>query len=149
MTAQLRAARTTDAGKLGAIMQDFIDKAPWMPVLHSKAETISFCGTMIDRGWVTVAENFGRVIGFLALDGNEVAALYIARDVQGLGIGAVLLGHAKTHCEQLTLWTFQANTGAVRFYQSHGFCEVTRSNGGLNDEKLPDIQFLWMQKESA
>ena len=60
MTAcHLRPARTTDAGRVGAILSAFIDDTPWMPRIHTRAEDLSFAGMMIDRGWITVAEVAG------------------------------------------------------------------------------------------
>lgn len=141
MTVTLRPAQPTDAGKLGEILYRFEADTPWMPKTHCEAEAIGFCGTMIDRGWVTVALS-DRVIGFLARDRAEVCALYVHPDGQGQGIGKALLDHAKSIQSPLTLWTFQANTGAQRFYLREGFVELRRTEGD-NDEGLPDILFHW------
>lgn len=141
MTCILRPSQPTDAGKLGAILHHFEATTPWMPKTHCEAEAIAFCGTMIDRGWVTVAMT-DRVVGFLARDGGEICALYVHPDAQGQGIGKALLDQAKSAQSPLTLWTFQANEGAQRFYLREGFAEVRRTEGD-NDEGLPDILFHW------
>lgn len=115
-----------------------------MPVLYSEAETISFCGVMIDRGWVTVAEQEGRVVGFLARDGAEICSLYLAPQCCGQGIGKALLQEAKAAEPQLWLHAFVANTGARRFYQREGFHQGVRGTGQDNEEGLPDIRFDWI-----
>ncbi|MEL6292571.1 MAG: GNAT family N-acetyltransferase [Pseudomonadota bacterium] len=84
--------------------------------------------------------------GFLARDGEAIHALYIAPAAQGQGIGSALLQQAQAASPRLSLWTFQANTGAQRFYKRHGFDEVLRTSGTGNDEKLPDIRMFWQRE---
>lgn len=149
MSVVLRPARSTDAGTTGSILQAFCTDTPWMPVLHTGAETVSFCGSMIDRGWVTVAEENGRVVGFIARDGEWINALYLALDFTGQGIGLQLLNSAKAGTDRLRLWTFQANSGAQAFYEREGFVETERTDGAGNDENLPDIAYLWTKEAHA
>ena len=145
MTLRLRPATPLDASRIGVILHRFEQDTPWMPKEHSLAEVISFCDRMIARGWVTVAEtaHAGEIEGFLARDGAEVCSLYIAPASCGRGIGKALLDRAKQQVPHLALWTFQANTGAQRFYLREGFAEVRRSNGQRNTEGLPDIEYHW------
>ncbi|MDG1431432.1 MAG: GNAT family N-acetyltransferase, partial [Paracoccaceae bacterium] len=139
----IRPARSTDAGRTGAIMSEFIDTTDWMPRIHTRAEDIGFCASMIDRGWVSVAEVDGAVVGFLAKDAQEVNALYVANAAQGRGVGKALLDAAKQGAELLELWTFKANEGARRFYLREGFTEMHETDGTRNDEKLPDVFLQW------
>lgn len=143
MTLTIRAARSTDAGATGEILHRFQNETDWMPRLHTGAETIAFCGSMIARGWVSVAEAEGRVIGFMALDGEEICSLYLAPEATGRGAGKALLDHAKSQRDRLFLYTFQANMGARKFYEREGFLEAGRNDGSRNEEGLPDIAYLW------
>lgn len=143
MSFHLRPARSTDAGKTAAILSGFIDDTDWMPRIHTRAEDVSFTADMIDRGWVTVAEQDSRVVGFSAREGEMVHALYVAAQARGQGCGAALLAAMQQETEKLTLWTFQANTRAQAFYARHGFVEVERSDGARNDEGLPDMRYVW------
>lgn len=43
----------------------------------------------------------------------------------------------------LSLWTFQVNGPARRFYQRHGFTEVERTDGQRNHEREPDVRYVW------
>ncbi len=142
----LRPARSTDAGSVGAILSEFIDTTPWMPRMHSRAEDIAFAGTMIDRGWVTVAEDGDAVAGFAAREDSELHALYIAAPAQRCGIGSALLRAAQEQVDRLSLWTFQVNAAAQAFYAAHGFEPREQTNGADNDEGLPDIRFEWTRK---
>ena len=144
----LRPARSTDAGKVGGILTEFAATTDWMPKLHTGAEDIAHAGAMIKRGWVTVAEANGKVIGFVACDGADLNALYVAGAARGEGAGTALLRFVMGQYDRLSLWTFQANAGAQRFYLRHGFVEVLRTDGATTDEKLPDVRFEW-QREGA
>lgn len=144
MTPEIRDARPTDAGKIAAIMTEANAAPDWKPHLHSAAQDVAFCGRMIDRGWVRVAVAADRaILGFIARDGEEVDALYVAAPARGHGIGKALIADAKARVARLELWTFQRNTGAQRFYEREGFAEVTRTDGADNQEKLPDVRYAW------
>ena len=144
----LRPARSTDAGTLGAMMTGAA--RPWKPLLHSGAEDIAHVGTMIERGWVTVAADAqGRPRGFMALEAGYVHALFIATHSQRRGIGRALLGAAQQRRDRLDLWTFEANTPARRFYRAAGFVEIARGDGSRNDEGLPDIHFRWDRADAS
>ncbi|MGB1035479.1 MAG: GNAT family N-acetyltransferase [Primorskyibacter sp.] len=142
----IRPAHSTDAGSVGAILSEFVDTTEWMPRIHTRAEDLHHAGTMIDRGWVHVAQT-DRVVGFVARHDHDILALYVTAQARGAGIGAALLTTAKDKAKQgqspLRLWTFQANTGAQQFYLREGFAEVQRTDGAGNDEGLPDIQYQW------
>ncbi|WP_171131532.1 GNAT family N-acetyltransferase [Ruegeria sp. HKCCA6707] len=149
MTVLLRPARSTDAGATGDILHRFATETDWMPKLHSGAEAIAFCGQMIDRGWVTVVETEQGVVGFLARNGAEVHALYLCRASCGQGLGQRLLDDAKSESPRLSLYTFQANQGARRFYERNGFVELERGDGSSNEENLPDIKLGWTRQEAT
>lgn len=145
----IRPARPTDAGKVGAILSNFIDTTPWMPRVYSRAQDIGFAGMMIDRGWVRVAENRAGVVGFLAREGDMIQALYVIENARGQGVGHALLQDTCDQQKRLTLWTFQANTRAQDFYLKHAFHEVERTDGSGNDEGLPDIRYEWHKKDKT
>ena len=138
----LRPATPLDAGRIGAIMSAWIEETPWVPALHSRAEDIAHAGTMIDRGWITVAENHA-VAGYIAREGDHVHALYVDPAARSRGIGTSLIRDAMQRRDTLKLWTFVANTGAQRFYTRLGFVETHRTDGAENDENLPDIHYQW------
>lgn len=149
MTPTLRPAKSTESGKVGALLSSFSSETDWLPKIHSGAEDIAHAGMLIDRGWVVVAEIDSDVVGFIARDGFVVHALYVSSSLRNQGIGATLLNHSKAAINRLDLWTFQANDAAQRFYKRHGFLESARTDGAGNDEKLPDIQFRWQREERS
>lgn len=143
---ELRAARSTDAGTIGSILSEFVAKTTWMPQLHTQAQDIAHAGAMIERGWVTVAVQDNKVIGFAARNQTELNALYVAHQMRGQQVGTRLLEHLKEQTDVLSLWTFQANQPAKTFYLKHGFRDVERTDGAGTEEKLPDIHFKWQRE---
>jgi GNAT superfamily N-acetyltransferase len=143
----LRPAEPADAPALARTLGDWVREAGWMPVLHSREEDVGFLRHLIATTRVTVAED-GAPLGFLALDGEEVRALYLAPAARGLGWGRRLLDGAKAASPRLRLWTFQANAGARAFYAREGFREVGRTEGD-NEEGLPDLLLAWDGPEDA
>ncbi len=131
---------------MGDILYSFQAEMYGTPKMWSGAETIAYCGEMIARGWVTVAEAAGRVVGFLARDGAEICGLYVAAGSRDAGIGRALIDSAKRGQDGLWLKVLEQNAGARRFYARHGFAEVARSDGAENDDKLPDITMEWQRE---
>ncbi len=69
--------------------------------------------------WVFEADN--TVIGFVALIGDEVGAIFVHPDSQGQGAGRALMDHAATLRETIFLDVFKENVIGRRFYDRYGF----------------------------
>lgn len=78
--------------------------------------------------WVAEAE--GRVIGFVALLGNEVGALFVHPSRHRQGIGGQLLNKARELRGELEVEVFKANSIGCAFYDKCGFTQI--------DEKVHD-----------
>ena len=137
----LRDAVPGDAEVLGGLLQDWLDATPWMPRLHQRGQSVAFVRGLIGSHQVRVGLLPGGT-GFLARQGGAVDALYLSPGARGQGLGKALLDEAKGQ-GALTLWTFQANLGARRFYAREGFRDVAWTEGAANDEHLPDVQLEW------
>lgn len=136
------AARPGDARALARIMLAWINETDWVPRLHGQEETEAYLADLIATRDVRVAREGAAVLGFLARDGAEVMALYVAPKARGRGAGRALLGHAKAQ-GPFALWCFVANDGARRFYAREGLVEGARTDGAQNDEGLPDVRITW------
>ena len=81
--------------------------------------------------------------GHLAFKPGWIDHLYIAPGHQGQGIGTMFLDRLKAEQDDIQLWTFQANAGARRFYERHGFVAEEFTDGTDNDEEEPDVRYRW------
>lgn len=137
----MRRAGPDDARALGAVLSDWIDATPWMPRLHTRAQDAGFVAGLIQRAevWCLPAAD-----GFIAIDGPDIPALYLAPDARGRGQGGALLARAKRGRNRLALWVFQSNDRALRFYARHGFRQTAETSGD-NAEGLPDQRMEWHQ----
>ncbi|UWQ11431.1 GNAT family N-acetyltransferase [Aliiroseovarius crassostreae] len=140
-------ATPDQAPAIANILSQWNAATPWMPRVHSRASEKEFATRLVARGWVSVAQEQGRVLGFLARAQGEIHALYVAPHARGRGIGGALVDHAKQASNRLTLYTFVANEAAQRFYLRKGFHEVARGDGRDNDEALPDIRYEWSKPQ--
>src|SRR5215470_4433117 len=149
---EIRSARSDDAEAIADVHLDSRREAmPWLPVLHSRGEMIAyFAGHVLVHEEVLVAEVNELVVGFMALEGDRVDHLYIAPAYQGRRIGDTLLAMAKElRPSGLTLWTFQRNSRARRFYEGRGFVASEVTDGSSNEEREPDVLYAWLPNASS
>jgi putative acetyltransferase len=71
-----------------------------------------------------VFEEEETVKGFVSLDGNSLAAIFVSPESQGRGIGRQLMDKAKSLREKLNLTVYKENRKSVRFYEKNGFIHV-------------------------
>jgi putative acetyltransferase len=83
------------------------------------------------------------MIGFIAFREGWIDQLYVLPSSQGRGIGTALLRVAQGQFSQLSLWMFQCNKPARRFYEQHGFMLIEETDGSANEEKEPDAMYSW------
>ena len=104
-----------------------------------------FAAHVVRKTELWVAEDpTGTLVAILVLDGPWVDQLYVEPALTGRGIGAALLNLAKRERGGgLRLWTFASNTRAQRFYERHGFVATRRTDGRDNEERAPDILYVW------
>jgi GNAT superfamily N-acetyltransferase len=85
-----------------------------------------------------------RPLAVLVLDGDWVDQLYVDPAFTGRGLGSRLIELAKSRRPAgLQLWTFVTNTRAQRFYRRHDFIAAETTDGSNNEEKAPNIRFVW------
>ena len=149
----LRSATLADAGQVASVYltsrRTFVAFAP---LAHSDDDVRSWvANVLIPGGGVSVAvvrSPEESVVGMMAIsrDGGIgwVDHLYLVPTAVGRGLGTQFIERAKeTLGSPIRLYTFQANAGARRFYERHGFRVLELSDGASNEERCPDMLYEW------
>ncbi|NJL38780.1 MAG: GNAT family N-acetyltransferase [Leptolyngbyaceae cyanobacterium SM1_4_3] len=153
LTPCFRTATQSDAARVTLVYltsrKTFVSFAP---IAHSDEAVYSWIrDILIPTGRVTVVEQAGKIVGMMALSVDEsneaigwIDHLYLLPEAVGHRIGTALLNRAKSELgPSIRLYTFQANVGARRFYERHGFKAIQYGNGSSNEEHCPDVLYEW------
>jgi len=110
--------RTWDAAS--AVAHSFLDSD------FVDAERLSIASVHLPNADTWVWEEAGTVVGFIALIGNEVGAIFLDPDFQGRGIGRRLMDHARDLRGELEVEVFEENSIGRAFYDRYGFELIER-----------------------
>lgn len=141
---ELRRAAAKDAPAVAEVFLDSFHATYAFPLAHADDEV---------RGWIRdglvpmqetwVAVDGDQVVGMMAITPGHLEQLYVAPDRLGEGIGRRFVDLAKERSPAgLSLWTFQVNDRARRFYERNGFVAVEFTDDN-NQERQPDVRYLW------
>jgi GNAT superfamily N-acetyltransferase len=143
---EIRPATAEDAVEIAELyLRSRRASFPAIPAsVHPDDDVRTYFATVVLPTCATwVADEDGTLLGILVLKGSWVDHLYVDAGRTGQGTGTRLLEHAKQQRpDGLDLWAFQANTGARRFYERHGFVAVEETDGD-NEEGEPDVRYRW------
>ena len=149
---ELRRATADDADAVAAVFtasrRDAGTAIP--PSAHTSDEDRWFVREVLigeRETWIGVEGE--SVLGLLTLQDDVVDQLYVASSAQRSGLGTRFIDLAKQlRPEGLQLWAFVSNAPAQAFYLKHGFVEAERTDGSSNEERSPDIRFVWSPRTS-
>lgn len=96
------------------VAHDFISSKYWL-------DNYSEVRKMLPEAQVTVFVEKGEILGFIGLENNYLAGIFVKKSSQGKGIGKSLLNEAKKSNPSLTLHVYQNNTSGINFYFHEGF----------------------------
>lgn len=144
----VRPAVAEDAKRIAQILIDVRSAfMPYAPLAHSPDEVRAWVAEfLVPSGGTVVAESNGAIVGAMAIEREGSCSWITQMAVDplhvGSGIGSLLLRRAFDICPlPIRLYTFQANAGARKFYERHGFRVVRLSDGATNEERCPDVLY--------
>ena len=109
------------------------------PVAEQRAYLLD---VVVPANRIVLALDRQRVVAFVAASDERLDLLYVDPDCQRRGIGSRLLRWAKEQSTgRLSLFTFERNSRARRFYESRGFRVV--GHGFEEYWQLPDVTYEW------
>ena len=144
-TITIRPATAADAGAVADVYLTSFHATYDFPLAHTDDEVRAWIGNAVADGGTWVAlDAAGAVVGMMTLKPGDLDQLYVRPDRLGEGIGRRLLELAKEQSpDGLTLYTFQVNDRARRFYERNGFVAEWFGDGSANEEGQPDVRYVW------
>ena len=144
MPTTIRRAAPADATQAAEVFVASRATMTYLPRLHTDDETRAFVRETVSDKETWVAERDGRVVGFAVIDGGWLEHLYVHPSRFNSETGSKLFAKVTSHHPQgFQLWVFQQNAGARRFYERQSCALVRLTDGGDNEEKLPDALYIW------
>lgn len=122
------------------LAHDFIPYAFW------QERTEDMRSVYLPQAETYVAEADGRVVAFIALVEEHLAALFVQPAAQGQGHGYRLLSLARQIRPRLELSVYERNQAARAFYVRAGFETLTRRLDPASHE--PELVMQWRRADS-
>ena len=139
----IRKLRKTDLDEVAYIWlhtnkkaHDFIAETYW-------DEHFEMVEGMLGDAEIYVFEEQGQIKGFVGLDGEYIAGIFVREKEQSLGIGKQLLDFVKSLKGQLKLNVYQKNERAIKFYTREQF-EIQDEQ---TDEATGAAEYLMLWKK--
>lgn len=101
--------------KTSIIAHNFIPKSYW------KKNKETMASEYLPNSDTYLALEKGKIVGFVSMIENFLAAIFVDNKIQGKGIGKSLLDFVKSQKINIQLKVYQKNTKAISFYKSQGF----------------------------
>lgn len=112
------------------LTQEFLDK-----------ERFNIPNLYLPNADTWVADLNGTVVGFIALLGSEVGAIFVEPKFQGTGVGTALMNKAQEIHGDLEVEVFQANSIGRKFYHSYGFKPMSEKDHVETGQRLLRLKF--------
>ncbi len=103
------------------IAHDFIDSSYW------RSKTDDMRNIYLPSAETHIYESSGKILGFISMIGNFIAAVFVSPESQGQGIGKQLIDFAKARYRIIELAVYIENENSVEFYLKQGFKVVRES----------------------
>lgn len=115
----------------------FIEKKYWLDNFENVKSAIS-------NADVYIYKSKEKICGFIGLEQNYIAGIFVDKSLQRKGIGKALLDHVKQKHDKLSLNVYEKNIGAVKFYKREDFEISDESIDVTTGEK--EYLMTWQRK---
>lgn len=145
----LRNAKRSDADMIAGVFTRARATLTFLPVLHSQEEDRHFVRTVLfPTCRIRLAFYDKRACGFVAVEDGWIRQLHVDPGHFGKGVGTALIRDAQSRHDRLELWCFQNNKRARQLYERFGFEAVEFTDGAGNEEKAPDVRYVWEKRRA-
>ncbi|MEB8431715.1 GNAT family N-acetyltransferase [Cocleimonas sp. KMM 6892] len=91
--------------------------------------------------WVIEDDNEKKVVGFIALIGNEVGAIFLQPEHHGKKLGKMMMDIAHQLHGDLELEVFEKNTIGREFYKQYGFTQIDEMEHEASGEHVLRLKY--------
>jgi len=139
----IRQATFEDVPAIVELFERSFATLTFLPTVHTHEQNLAYFDSVLHKQEVWVHDDAGTLRGFITIS-DMVDHLYLEPDAFGTGVAAALFEHAKgRRPDGFTLWVFQQNARARRFYERHGCHAIMLTDGAFNEERAPDVLYEW------
>lgn len=122
----IRQMKETDLPEVMEIWQRANEEAhAFIPAAYWQENYDMVC-ELLPQAEVYVYEKNVQLSGFIGMNGEYIAGIFVRQSARSQGVGRQLIDHVKDRKERLTLQVYEKNKRAVHFYQREGFRVVSR-----------------------
>jgi putative acetyltransferase len=143
----IRRGLPEDGGRPLEIWRAAVDATHRFLSPADRAELDDLVAGFLPEAQMWVAEDGGRLLGFLVLNGSMIEALFVDPTVHGQGVGTALLQHALTLAPDATVDANEQATNALPFYESRGFVRTGRSETDGQGRPYPLVHLKYARPE--
>lgn len=105
----------------------FIPAAYWQ-------ENYDMVCELLPRAEVCVYEKNVQLSGFIGMNGEYIAGIFVRQSARSQGVGKQLIHYVKDRKERLILHVYEKNKRAIHFYEREGFVVVSWGMDGDTGE---------------
>lgn len=137
----IRKFQKADIGQVMKIwLQGNLDAHPFIPEEYWKSN-FEMVREQISQAEIYVYEAENNIQGFIGIQEDYIAGIFVKQECRCAGIGRQLLDLGKTNHSALTLNVYQKNRRAMEFYTREGFAIV--SEDIAPDMGETDVTMRW------
>jgi ribosomal protein S18 acetylase RimI-like enzyme len=141
---EIRRAVPADAAGVADVYLASFHATYSFPLAHTDDQVRAWLAGIVGGGETWVAVDARRVVAMMVLDDDGIDQLYVDPGWHRRGVGSRLVAIARERRPSgLSLYTFQVNDRARRFYERHGFVAAWFGDGSANEEGQPDVRYEW------
>lgn len=97
-------------------------------------QNYDFVKKILPQSTVYVYED-GAIKGFIGLQDDFIAGIFVRQDYRGQGVGRQLLDFVKQKNHILQLTVYEKNVSAINFYKQNGFITISNQTDSATGEK--------------
>ncbi len=139
----IRKIEEKDVNKVADIWLDTNLKAHYFIDADYWKGNFEFVKKAFVQSEIYVYENAGEINGFIGLDNEYIAGIFVAYGSQSKGIGKQLIDYVKEKKQKLILNVYQKNIKAIDFYTKEGFVVHGNDIDKATGEK--ELEMIWIK----